>query len=208
MLRRCPAHGPFDEAYCPTSGHRGDELLEEEHRTRLSTFCSGALRHFPEDVGLDLDRAGWTPLADLIEAARDRCAWARVDHVRAVLATDRKGRFERDGDRVRATYGHSVEVAIEKDEGSVPGQLYHGTTRERWAAIREEGLTPQGRREVHLSPAAAQAREVGLRHGDGIVVLRIDVNGVRKHGIDVHRRSSAVFTCERVPPEHLSLVDE
>jgi putative RNA 2'-phosphotransferase len=182
------------------------EGLDDARRTRLSKFLSGALRHFPDDVGLDLDPAGWADLADLIEAARNRYGWVSAEHVRGVIAADRKGRFETDEGRVRATYGHSVDVAIDKDEGPVPGVLYHGTTRPRLSAIEDEGLTPQDRREVHLSPDTEQARQVGHRHGDDVVVLRVDVEGLGKDGIDVQRRSEAVYTCSHVPPEHLDRV--
>lgn len=208
MLRRCPAHGAFDGARCPTCEHPGDELLDEAHRTRLSKFCSGALRHFPEDAGLALDEEGWAPLADLIAAAKRRYGWANAEHVRAVLATDPKGRFETEGEVVRATYGHSVDVTVDRDEGLVPDLLYHGTPQENLAAIREQGLRPQGRREVHLSPTVAQAREVGRRHDEDVAVLAVDVEGLRSEGIDVQRRSSAVFTCEHVPPAHLERESE
>lgn len=206
MLRRCPAHGALDEAWCPTCGHRGDPLLDEEHRTRLSKFLSGALRHFPDDVGLDVDARGWTSQAELIEAALDRYPWATAEHVRAVLSTDPKGRFETREDRVRATYGHSIDVRVDKDEGSIPDRLYHGTAAANRGVILSEGLQPMGRREVHLSGEVETAREVGRRHADEIAVLGVDVEGLREEGIEIQRRSEDVYTCERVPPEHLEVL--
>jgi len=156
-------------------------------------------------VGLELDEAGWTKVGDLIEAALARYGWVQPRHVRAVLAGDPRGRFQTREGRVRATYGHSVDVDVDVDEGAVPSRLYHGTARRNVAAIRAEGLRPMDRREVHLSPSVEEAREVGRRHGDEVVVFAVDVDGLRADGIAVDRRSPVVFTCPRVPPAHLEL---
>lgn len=208
MIRRCPAHGAFDGDRCPTCEHPGDPLISDQRRTRVSKFCSGALRHFPEDVGLELDEHGWTPLADLIEAAQRKYEDLQAPEIRAVLALDAKGRFETDQGRVRATYGHSVEVDLDAEHpGPVPERLFHGTPPRNLSAILEEGLEPQSRREVHLSPNRETAREVALRHGDEAVILTVDAVGLADAGIEVHRRAESVYTCEHVPPEHLDVLD-
>jgi putative RNA 2'-phosphotransferase len=138
-LRRCPDHGVVAGA-CPDCGVVGDVALTADRRTRLSTFLSGALRQFPDDVGLSLDDARWTPWTDLVAAATDRYPWADDAAVEGVVATDPKGRFERSDGRVRAVYGHSVAVDIDPTDAPVPDQLYHGTAPENVDAIEREGL--------------------------------------------------------------------
>jgi putative RNA 2'-phosphotransferase len=205
QVRRCPDHGPVSGDACPDCGATGTRLLDGDRRRRLSKFLSGALRHFPDDVGIDLDDRGWTRWSALVDAATDRYGWADETAVAAVVTTDPKGRFERDGDRVRAAYGHSVDVDLGARDTPVPDTLYHGTAPENVAAIREEGLRPMGRQQVHLSGTVASAREVGERHAADPVVLSVDAAGLRADGRRVVKRGRDVYTVDRVPPEYLDV---
>jgi putative RNA 2'-phosphotransferase len=218
----CPDHGFYsaagDTARCPQCGTVGEQVLDGRRRRRLSTFLSGVLRHFPGDVGVRLDPTGWTPLETLVAAAAAQYDWAGEREVRAVVATDPKGRFEtrRDGDQVsvRAAYGHSVDVDLDRDsDGSreddgandVPETLYHGTAPWNLAAIRDEGLRPMNRQAVHLSGDRETARAVGRRHADGdSVVLVVDARGLSAAGFTVRRRGRETYTVEHVPPRFLS----
>lgn len=221
-VRRCPAHGFVTGEPCPRCGGETEPVLSAERRTRLSKFLSGALRHFPADAGLSLDRAGWTDWDGLVGAAERQYGWATPEHVRAVVETDPKGRFERGGDRVRAAYGHSVEVDLDASaagggaddadppatDADHPATLYHGTAPRTLDAILTEGLKPMGRQAVHLSPGVAEAREVGARHADDPVVLVVDAAGLRDAGHAVRRRGQVTYTVDRVPPEYLSVADD
>lgn len=205
MIRLCPEHGYFasDEADSCDCGREGSAILSEQRRVRLSEFVSGALRHFPDDAGLTLDENGWTDYDALVDAVVSRYGWARPEHVDAVLATDPKGRFESDAGRVRAAYGHSVDVALDGEddtENEVPDTLYHGTARRNVSAIKKEGVVPKGRQEVYLSRTIEEARDVGARHGDP-VVFEVDAEN-----LDVERRGDTVYAVDDVPPEYLSLV--
>lgn len=228
MLRRCPDHGPFesdadageggdegaagdprgDGRGCPACGRAGEAVLSAERRKRLSKFVSGALRHFPDDADLAPDERGWVAWDALVGAVDDRYPWADERALAAVVTTDPKGRFERDGERVRATYGHSIDVDLEPTEAPVPDRLYHGTPRRNAGAIREEGLRPMGRQAVHLSADPATAREVGRRHGEDPVVFAVDAAGLLADGYRVTGRGRATYTVERVPPAYLSQVEE
>lgn len=211
MIRTCPEHGYFeasddgDDERCDC-GRNGHAVLGEKRRVRLSKFMSGALRHFPEDAGIALDENGWTDYDALVEAVVSRYGWARPEHVEAMVATDPKGRFERDdceGDRIRAAYGHSVEVTLNDEddaETDIPNTLYHGTARRNVSAIQEEGVVPKGRQEVYLSGTVEEAREVGARHGEPVVFE------VETDELEVEHRGDGVYAVERVPPEALSLV--
>lgn len=201
--RRCPDHGFFAGDDCPVCDAAGKGVLAGERRRRLSTFCSGALRHFPGDVGLSLDDGGWAGFDDLVAAAVRKYDWADRETVAAVVATDPKGRYERDGDRVRASYGHSVEVDLDAGDGSIPDTLYHGTDPANLDAIREEGLRPMGRQQVHLSGSAEAAREVGRRHAVDPVVLRVDAAAMRADGHEIAERGRETYTTDRVAPEYL-----
>jgi putative RNA 2'-phosphotransferase len=202
-VRRCPDHGPADGA-CPACGQEGPVVLSGERRTRLSKLLSGALRHFPDDVGLSLDERGWADAESVVAAVADRYPWADADAVDAVVATDPKGRFERDGEELRAAYGHSVDVTLEPTADPVPDELYHGTAPRNADAIREAGLKPMGRQQVHLSDSVEAARAVGRRHASDPVVFVVDADGLQRAGHRVTKRGTGTYTVDRVPPAYLS----
>lgn len=204
-VRRCSDDGYFDRETCPVCGRSGESIVPADRRTQLSKFVSGALRHFPDDVGLELDAAGWTDRDTLVERTRDKYDWFEPEMIPAIVATDPKGRFELDEDRIRATYGHSVDVSLESADSPVPDTLYHGTAAKNVDAILEEGLRPMGRQLVHLSDSVAEARAVGERHAADPVVLRVDAAGLLADGWDVTKRGKHVYTVERVPPVFLTV---
>ena len=207
----CDDHGYHEGAACPVCDQSGDEVLSGSRRRRLSKFVSGALRHFPDDAGIELDDAGWTTRDELIAAVESKYDWATAEHLDAVVATDPKGRFERDerdGESVvRAAYGHSVDVDLDATDGPVPDTLYHGTAPRNLDAILSEGLRPMGRQQVHLSGSVDDAREVGARHAADPVVLEIDAAAMLADDRDVVKRGRSTFTTDRVPPAYLEPLD-
>lgn len=208
-VSHCPEHGYVYGDACPACDAPVDRALSGSRRVQLSKFVSGALRHFPADAGIALDDAGWVAFDDLAAAVTDRYDWATRAHLAAVVATDPKGRFERDDGRVRAAYGHSVAVDLDAPDtsgadDSVPDTLYHGTPPRNLAAIEEEGLRPMSRQQVHLSGTVAEAREVGERHGEDPVVLAVDAAAMRRDGYRVVKRGAATYTTDAVPPRYLS----
>jgi len=208
---RCDDHGYFAGEACPVCDAEGQRVLSGERRRRLSKFCSGALRHFPGDAGFDLDEAGWTPFAEVVAAVERNYDWTTRESIEAVVATDPKGRFERDErdgtPMVRAAYGHSVAVDLDARETPVPDTLYHGTAPDNVDAIRAEGLRPMGRQQVHLSGSVERAREVGRRHAADPVVFAVDAVRLQADGHDVTKRGRSVYTTDRVPPEYLRVVE-
>ncbi|WP_293030176.1 RNA 2'-phosphotransferase [Natronococcus sp.] len=215
-VRTCAEHGPFatDDGTCPRCGARGTELLTGARRRRISKYTSGALRHFPEDASLELDGRGWTSYDELVAAVERKYGWAGHEHVAAVIATDPKGRFERTGpegadegsdpgDRVRAAYGHSVDVDLEPTDAPVPDELYHGTAPANLESIRESGLRPISRQHVHLSESPGAARHVGSRHATDPVVLAVDAAGMLADDHRITKRGRETYTADRVPPRYL-----
>jgi len=208
-IHACDDHG-YHEGNCPVCEDEGTHVLNGARRKRLSKFCSGALRHFPDDAGIALDDAGWTDWDALVAAVERKYDWATAEHVAAVVATDPKGRFERDetgGGRVRAAYGHSVDVALDAAETPVPDTLYHGTAPRNVDAIREEGLRPMSRQQVHLSDSADAARAVGARHASAPIVFVVDAAGMLADDHRIVRRGTETYTTDQVEPEYLRRLD-
>jgi putative RNA 2'-phosphotransferase len=72
-----------------------------------------ALRHGPEKYGLEPDPEGWVSFDDLIIALRfERSDWLDLTRrdIECLLKTMESDRFEIDGAKIRAVYGHSINV--------------------------------------------------------------------------------------------------
>ncbi|MFI7211234.1 RNA 2'-phosphotransferase [Micromonospora maritima] len=178
-----------------------------EHRdlVRVSKRMSLALRHRPDRFQLTLDRAGWTPVADLLTALRI----SRAD-LDAVVAGNDKQRFAveagPDGvDRIRANQGHSVPVDLGLTPATPPDRLFHGTAEDVLPAIRAEGLRRGRRHHVHLSPDVATARRVGARRGGAVAVLAVDAAAMAAQGYLFYRSANGVWLTDTVPPGYLTV---
>lgn len=179
--------------------------MDERERRRLSKRLSYHLRHGPGDAGVSLDAGGWVDLDALLEGLAAAGRHVTRAQVEEVLAGGDKQRFELgpDGRRIRARYGHSVEVDLDHDAVEPPPVLYHGTTRTALPGIRREGLTPRSRRMVHLSTEEGEARRVGARHGPPLV-LEVDAPALEAAGHRLTRASPGVWLVDRVPVRYLT----
>jgi len=203
-IRTCDEHGAFEGSRCPICETTGRQVVSAANRTRASKFLSGALRHFPDDVGLDLDAAGWADFETVVQRTLNKYDWLDEEAVEAIVRTDPKGRFEFDGGRIRAAYGHSVDVSLASGDTPVPDVLYHGTAPDSLRSIREQGLRPMSRQHVHLSGSVAAAREVGSRHASEPVILTVDAAAMQADGNEITKRGRAVYTTDHVPPTYIS----
>ena len=173
---------------------------------RVSKRLSYVLRHRPDSVGLTLDAAGWVDVATLLDAlAAHGLALSRAD-LEHVVATNDKRRFAFDGTgtRIRASQGHSLEVALGYEASTPPEVLFHGTVERFLPAILEQGLRPGRRHAVHLSADEETARAVGSRRGRP-VVLRVDAAGLAATGAAFSRSANGIWLVAAVPPTFLAV---
>lgn len=171
-------------------------------RTKVSRQMAYFLRHDPS--GMRISEEGYVDLDELLRRLRERWPDLGEEDVREIVERDPKGRYEiRDG-RIRARYGHSIDVDPTLSEARVD-RLYHGTTSEAARSMMGEGLKPKGRQKVHLSRTIEDAVEVGKRRTGDPVILEVDVEGLRESGISVWRASERVFVAEEIPPEYISI---
>jgi putative RNA 2'-phosphotransferase len=169
------------------------------HDVRLSKRMSHALRHAPWLYELELDEAGWTPVADLLAALGVSRA-----QLEDVVRDSPKQRFELADDRIRARYGHSVPGRIVREPGTPPAELYHGTSELAATSILRDGLRPMRRQYVHLSVTREMAESVGRRKGERVRVLTVDTPAAQAAGVEFLRGNEIVWLVEHVPAEFLS----
>ncbi|MGW4285726.1 RNA 2'-phosphotransferase [Streptomyces sp. NPDC004673] len=176
--------------------------MDDRRTVKVSKYLSKHLRHQPERIGLTLDPAGWVEIDALLAAAAAHgfpVTRAELDHV---VAVNDKRRFAIEGGRIRASQGHSVEVALGLPPATPPPYLYHGTVARSLDAIRAEGLRPMNRHDVHLSADRETAIRVGARRGRP-VVLAVDAGAMHRDGHVFHVSANGVWLTDAVPPRYL-----
>ncbi|MGH3440480.1 MAG: RNA 2'-phosphotransferase [Nitriliruptorales bacterium] len=175
--------------------------MERGERVRASKLLALVLRHAPDRAGVELDPAGWADVDELLRGLADLDRPLDRKDLEDVVAHGSKPRFELspDGRRIRARYGHSVQVAPGYEPSAPPPVLYHGTAARNVAGIREHGLAPMGRQMVHLSADRDHAQAVGARHGEP-VVLAVDAAGMAADGARFYELPGGTWLTDRVPP--------
>jgi putative RNA 2'-phosphotransferase len=127
-------------------------VRRELDQGRLVSTMAFALRHDPARFDLQLDDEGWTSFEDLVIAIRfERYEWQDIDETVIKDAIAEMDRFEVRNGRIRAVYGHSVELAKPAKIEKPPAVLYHGTSVDNVSSIRQHGILRMRRQFVHLS---------------------------------------------------------
>jgi len=207
LIKECKVHGYYRAETCPECNDQGKFLMNDEEVDQLGRIMAGVLRHFPERFELPMDEHGWVDVRSLVEAVRARrnqFHWLRPHHVKALVATDPKGRYQLEEERVRATYGHSLEVDLDLPTDNIPDTLYYPATEEEVPIILETGLKPSDRKHVHLSLAPENAISAGEHRTEKPVVLKVDAKNAIKGGVLIKRAGKTVFITKEVPADYLS----
>ena len=121
----------------------------------------------------------------------------------AIAETDAKGRYEVRDDWIRATYGHTVEVALDLPTENIPDSLFYPVTEEEASLVLEIGLKPSDRKKVHLSKTAEDARAAGSVRTPTPVILEVDTRAARNAGVVIMEAGRTVYLTDQVPAEFL-----
>ena len=176
----------------------------DKRHTKISKFLSYVLRHRPDDIGLKLDSAGWVDIDQLLAASAAHGTAISREELDHVVEHNAKKRFaiSDDGQRIRASQGHSTDVDLGYEPRQPPDVLYHGTATRHLIGIREQGLVKGKRHHVHLSQDEAAARLVGQRHGR-VVVLVIRAGEMARAGFAFYLSANGVWLTEAVPYRYI-----
>jgi len=180
--------------------------MSSKHRlTALSKLMSYILRHCPDEFGLVLDEEGFISLKELQQAINEEDGWGfvRRSHILEVVYQGDRERFEIKGDRIRATYGHSLPVRICYEPTPPPKILFHATRRRAYPSILERGLLPMGRQYVHLSTSEELALRIGKRKDNRPILLQIHAQRAWQEGIRFFRASPLIYLADEVPPQFI-----
>jgi putative RNA 2'-phosphotransferase len=211
MLSECEEHGYYRGDNCPICEKEGKFLMNENELNSLSRIIAGALRHFPEKLGLMMDGKGWVEIYSLIEAigtSRSGFKWLRAHHIEALVETDPRKRYQIDGGMIRATYGHTIDVTLDDLPIAEIDEYYYPVTVEEADIIIEGGLHPTDRKKVHLSGSIKKAVEAGLVRTDNPMILKVDGKKANKDCLKIYHAGTDVYITENIDPKYISKVDE
>lgn len=182
--------------------------LDRRELRRLSRTVAHALRHEPWLYELEVDDEGWVPADQLLDALRDkRRKWRELsrEDLASMIASSDKRRYELEGDRIRALYGHSLAGKLRKEAAVPPERLFHGTAPNALPRIRESGLLPMKRQYVHLSSTREDAREVGRRKAAQPVILEVEARRAHEEGVTFYRGNERVWLADGIAPRYLGI---
>ena len=166
------------------------------------------LRHDKEsfDKGL-IDEYGWRKVDEIIKNY-----YYTSDLLQEIVDTNNKQRYEYNEDKtkIRARQGHSILVDVELKEADISYKkpyLYHGTSAKYLDDIKEDGLLPQTRQYVHLSPDEETAINVGKRHGGETYVIVINALQMIEDGEKIYISNNGVYNVKKVEPKYFVRIE-
>lgn len=177
-------------------------FISRFQRKKLSKLMAYILRHDPVKFDISLDKYGFARFSDLIARLRSVHPWVERAHLEEIVERSKKKRFEIVEDKIRATYGHSIEVEPLAEPIAPPEFLYHGTSPGALEEIKGDGLKPMQRQWVHLSLSEEDALQVGRRKAQNPIILRIKASLVHQSGIEF-RREGDIFLVKAIPSEFI-----
>jgi len=204
MIKRCPQHGLFRGEHCEC-GSSGQLLLDDAKTEQLGRLVAGCLRHFPADLGLSMDGRGWVDLNKLCQVVASRHRWADRELIVALVSSDSKHRYEIRGDKVRARYGHSVDVQLDHPENRL-ARLYYGASEEEADRILEIGIKPASQRYVHLSTTPEKAWHVATFRTGNPRVIQVDAAAAQAAGVKMMTVSDDIVISEMIPAGFLGIM--
>lgn len=173
--------------------------------SRTGQYLSKVLRHTPEAAGLALDPRGWALAPVVLRGLRAAGHHLSLEDLHALVATDSKRRctISDDGQKIRASQGHSIDVDLGLEPGASPDVLYHGTVAANLTRIRNEGLSKRKRHHVHLSPDRETAIVVGQRRGKPVILV-VRAKDMHDAGYAFYLSDNGVWLTDSVPADYIT----
>lgn len=204
-IRFCPSHGFYRGETC-SCGVKGEVVLTKEKVEKLGKFVSGILRHFPDKFGLEIDENGWISFEALAKVVGRKYRWANKWVLKAMVYSDEKKRYELKGDKIRARYGHSIDVKLTDMPEANEDTLYYGTSEEEANRMLEIGIKPVNQTYVHLSTTIERSLEVASLRTKKPIVFEIDAKQAKVDGIRIVKANDSIALAKEIPPKYIKKV--
>ncbi len=182
----------------------GVGLTVKDEYYHVSKFLAYLLRHGAAEHGLILDQHGFASFDEVLDILRGRYPRFGEEELRRLVDSDAKSRYEIRGGKIRARYGHSVNVVAGSLPIRPPAILYHGTSGQNLSSILKQGLRPMRRQFVHLSMTPGEATQVGRRHSKSVVLFKVHAQKAHESGIDFYQEGN-LYLARHIPPAYLEV---
>jgi putative RNA 2'-phosphotransferase len=204
-IRFCPQHGFYRGEFC-SCGFKGEVVLEKEKVERLGKFISGLLRHFPHKFGLEMDENGWVDFEALARVVERRYRWASRWLIKALISSDVKKRYEVKNEKIRARYGHSIDLKLSDMPEANEDVLYYSTSEEEASRLLEIGIKPTNQYFVHLSTTLEKSLEVAFLRSEKPIIIEIDAKRAREDGIRIIKANDFIALAKEIPAKYIKKI--
>ena len=187
---------------------------------RISRFMSWLLRHGLDERKIHYDNEGYILLDDLMKQPEMKNL--SFGTIQFIVNDNKKKRFTLKTDNtddniyyIRANQGHSKGIGENIDDDSALTKIIvplptcvHGTNKQAWEIIKVAGLSPMGRKHIHLASGLINDSNVisGMRHSADVIIY-IDMDSAMKRGKTFYLSSNGVIlTSDHLEPELFSKV--
>lgn len=177
-------------------------------RRRISKLMSLILRHRPDEFGLNMDKFGFIPIDEVVEAVQQRYSAVDEEDIRNLIETSRQHRFEIVDDRVRALYGHSFFVEMDGEPMEPPEHLFLCVSSDQGHRMKDEGIRSDDRFYLHMSPT----REVAEARAGAVdapcIVEVLAAAAASETGVEFWSRGEVVLTQHEIGAEFVGEIVE
>lgn len=204
-IRFCPQHGFYRGELC-SCGFKGEVVLEKEKVEKLGKFISGLLRHFPHKFGLEMDENGWVDFEALARVVERKYRWANRWLIKALISSDVKKRYEVKNEKIRARYGHSIDLKLSDMPEANEDVLYYSTSEEEASRLLEIGIKPTNQCFVHLSTTFEKSLEVAFLRSEKPIIIEIDAKRAREDGIRIIKANDFIALAKEIPAKYIKKI--
>lgn len=182
---------------------------------RLSRTMTAILRHRIEEHKLTMNKEGYVKLDSLLNLPDIKQFNPTLEDVKYCVQNDNKNRFgfNEEAGLIRANQGHSVKGIIDYEKMMTPitaedavkyPEVIHGTYYEPWKIIKEKGLQPMSREQIHFAQGLNAIS--GIRKGCTVRIF-INLQQAINDGLKFYlSENGVILTSETVLPKYFSKV--
>lgn len=195
-----------------------NNTVDASRLERLSKTLSWLLRHKALESGLQMREDGYIKLDSVMKVNEIKQFKPTLEDIKHCVDTDKKNRFsltEINHEKyIRANQGHSIKGLINYDQMMKQITLenvtnytdvIHGTYFNAWNTIKDSGLKPMGREQIHF--ANGIDAQSGIRK-ECTVRIYIDLLAAVTDGIVFYESENGVIlTNQEVPPKYFKQID-
>jgi len=193
----------------PSEKRRSDRVSAMTRLPRqledLAKVLTYILCHRPDEFGLVLDRDGFVPIKQLLQALAAERGWGHVrrHHLEQVAALLQPPRFEIREDRIRGLSPGPAELRVPGEEP--PALLYTAIPAKAHEPVFASGLKAPRGQEVLLADTPELALKLGRRRSPDPVLVTVQAQAASQTGVIWEKYGEHLYLAQEVPRKFLQL---